>query len=99
MTLKKLTKDSFFLGLTGGAIMLYVFYLIVSQIRLFIVTGMNDPHLFGSPRSELIAVTLNLICFRFLLLTFHREKTAKGVLFTTVVSTFVYFFYFYKMRN
>jgi len=99
MSLKKWTKDSFLLGLISGATLLYAFYIIVSQIRLFIVGTLNDPYLFGSPRSELIAVTLNLICFRFLLLRYHKEKTAKGILFITVISTFAYVFYYYKMQR
>ncbi len=87
------------LGLFLGVALLFIFFLIVSQIRVFIVSGLNDPYLFDSPRSELIALTLNLICFRFLLLKYNREKTAKGILFSTVIVTFTFFFYFYKLRH
>ena len=99
MSLKKWTKDSFLLGLFSGAVLLYLFYFLVSQIRLFIVTTMADPYLFGSPRSELIAVGLNMICFRFLLLKYNREKTAKGILFVTVIAVFVYIYFNYKLRS
>jgi len=99
MSLNSWTKDSFLLGFFSGAGLLYIFYLIVSQIRLFIVETIQDPYAFGSPRSELIAVTLNLICFRFLLLRFNREKTAKGMLFVTVVSTFLYVFYNFDLKH
>lgn len=99
MSLKKWTKDSFIFGLIAGTVLLFVFYEIISQIRLMIVNGLNDPYLFGSPRSELIAVTLNLICFRFLLIKYTREKTAKGILFITVLITFAYFYFIYKMHR
>jgi hypothetical protein len=96
MSLREWTKDSFIVGLLSGTISLYVFYIIVSRLRLFIVTGMNDPYLFDSPRSELIAVALNLICFRFLLLKYERERMAKGILLVTVMATFIYVYCFYK---
>ncbi len=99
MSLKKWTKDSFILGLMGGSLSLYVFYLIVSQIRLFIASTMNDPYLFGSPRSQLIAVGLNLICFRILMINLNREKTGKGLLFVTVLAVFSYYIYYHKMHH
>ncbi|TAH41536.1 MAG: hypothetical protein EYC69_07825 [Bacteroidetes bacterium] len=99
MNLKSWTKDSFLLGLIGGAISLYLFFLIVSQIRLFIVSSMNNPYLFGSPRSQLIAVGLNLICFRILMINMEREKTGKGLLFVTVLAVFSYYIYYYIMNH
>ncbi len=99
MNLKKWTKDSFLLGVIGGSLSLYLFYLIVSQIRLFIVSSLNDPYLFGPPKSQLMAVGLNLICFRILMINFEREKTGKGVLFVTVIAVFTYYIYHYKMKH
>lgn len=99
MSLKKWTKDSFLLGIIGGSLTLYLFYLIVSQIRLFIVSSLNDPYLFGSPKSQLIAVGLNLIGFRILMINFEREKTGKGVLFVTVIALFSYYIYYHKMKH
>ena len=99
MSLKKWTKDSFLLGIIGGSLTLYLFYLIVSQIRLFIVSSLNDPYLFGSPKSQLIAVGLNLIGFRILMINFEREKTGKGVLFVTVIAVFSYYIYYHKMKH
>jgi hypothetical protein len=96
MNWKKWAKDSFVFGLITGAILLFVFYFIISQTRLIIAGHLNDPYIFLDPRSQLIAVTLNLICFRFLLLKYEREKTAKGILFITVISTFAYFLVHHK---
>lgn len=93
----KWNKDSFIAGIIGGAVLLLVFYFIVSGIRDLIIGYLNDPYLFASPRSELIAVALNMICFRFLMLRFNREKTGKGVLFITVLATFAYIVYHYKI--
>ncbi len=95
----KWTKDSYLLGIFGGGMLLLLFYFIVSQIRLGIVTYLNDPYLFGPPRSELIAVTLNMIVFRFLMIKFDKEKTGKGVLLITVLSTFAYIIIKYKLRS
>ncbi len=98
MSLKNWFKDSFLIGIIAGAVLLFVFYTLVSQLRNIVVYYLNDPYIFGSPRSQVIAVGLNMICFRFLMLRFNREKTGKGVLFITVIATFAYIIYFYKMR-
>ena len=99
MNLKKWTEDSFLSGLIAGVLLLLIFYTTVSQIRHFFADYYNDPYLFASPRPQLIAVALNMICFRFLMLRFNREKTGKGILFITVLATFAYIIFYYKMRN
>ncbi len=92
MSFNRLTKDSFLLGLLGGTASLFFFIMFISFIRKMVTLSMNDPTLFASPRTELLAVTLNVVLFRFLVLRFNREKTGKGVLFITVMITFAYLF-------
>ncbi|HRH67316.1 MAG TPA: hypothetical protein PLU53_13515, partial [Bacteroidia bacterium] len=59
----------------------------------------GNPYLFSPPRVQLFSVLLNVLVFRFLLITYDREKTAKGILFITVIAAFTYLFYFYRFQQ
>jgi hypothetical protein len=98
MNFKSLLKDSFPLGLLGGTASLFVFLMFIGFFRRIIAAYLNDPSIFGSPRTELLAVTLNIVLFRFLVLRFNREKTGKGVHFITVMITFAYLFFNSDLR-
>ncbi|REJ84788.1 MAG: hypothetical protein DWQ44_08110 [Bacteroidetes bacterium] len=91
-------KDRFVSGLVLGAVLLLIFYFAADKVRYLFVLHYNDPYIFAPPRVQLVAMALTLICFRLLLLNFNRERTAKGVLFTTVLATFAYFIWHYKLK-
>ena len=91
MILKKPVSDSFLLGMLVGIITLLAFNFLINALRIFLVDYTGNPSLLYPPAVQLIALFLNMIFFRLVMVNLDREKTGKGILFITVLSALVYF--------
>ena len=92
-------KDSFVLGLFSGAGLLTGTYFLFEYIRSTIADACGNPYMFQAPRVQLCSLLVNILAFRFLLVNYDREKTAKGILFISVMSALTYFYYFYRFLH
>ena len=91
--------DSFPLGVFSGLVSLALFYTVFAYIRIFIVNYCNNQYLLMAPRVHLFAIFVNILFFRFFILKTDKEKLAKGILLATVLTSFVYFFYYFKFHQ
>ncbi|CAN5460176.1 hypothetical protein BH11BAC1_BH11BAC1_22950 [soil metagenome] len=96
--LNKLPQDNFLLGLFTGIASLFLSWLALRAIRMALVDYYGNPYFFPSPRIELITMLINLILFRVVIVNLKREKTGRGILFSTVVASMIFFFLFYKQN-
>jgi hypothetical protein len=91
--------DSFLLGIFSGLVLLGLFYTVFAYIRIAIVNYYQNQFLLMAPRVHLFAIFMNILVFRFFILKTEKEKLAKGILLATVLTSFVYFFYFFKFHQ
>jgi hypothetical protein len=87
-------KDSFLLGVISGLLALILFYSSLSGIRYLSVRCLNTELILRHPSLEFITILINIILFRFITVNFDKEKTGKGFLLSTIVVSFVYFYFF-----
>src|SRR3954469_4081938 len=90
--------DTFFFGVFFGIVSLLLSYLLVRSIRMLIVSYNHNDMLFAAPRVQLFAIVLNILVFRFVIVDLKKEKTGKGILFTTVLLSFTYFVLFVRYK-
>ena len=81
-----------------GVLCLGVSYFLLYSLRLLMVKYNGNPYSFAEPRVQLVSVLINVILFRFMMVTFQKEKTGRGVLFITVILTFLYFFLYSRYQ-
>src|SRR5262245_48603827 len=93
---KKLPEDSFVLGLAVGMATLFTSYVLFRWLRLALVNHYGNPYFFPAPRIQLLAILLNVILFRYIMVKVRKEKTGKGILLSTVVLSFAYFYMFLR---
>jgi hypothetical protein len=84
--------DNFLFGMLTAILCLSISYFLLYGIRAVVVSYYGNPFLFAEPKIQMIAVVINIVVFRFVLVTFKKEKTGRGILFATVVLIFIYFF-------
>jgi len=96
--LKKL-PDSFLLGMVSGMVTLGLFYFVFTYFRSLLVDHYGNPYLLAAPRIQLFAIFLNILLFRFLVLTLDKEKLGRGLLMITILLSFIYFFYYFKYHH
>jgi len=94
-TVKKI-PDSFLLGLVSGVATLSLFYLVFAWLRKLAVNYYGNPYMLAAPKVQLFAIFLNVLLFRFFVITLDKEKFGKGVLMVTVIISLIYFFYYFK---
>ena len=99
MSIAAKIKDSFLTGLITGLASIFLFYYLLSVGRTLLVNYYQNPYMLKPPVVQLLTMLINIIIFRFLLIKFDREKTAKGILFITVVLTLIYFYFFFKANK
>jgi hypothetical protein len=92
-------KDSFVVGLIGGSVTLVFFFYLFSAIRAMLVSMSGNLYMLRPPAVQLFTMVVNVILFRILIINFQKEKTAKGLLFITVIATLAYFFIFFRLRG
>jgi hypothetical protein len=95
---KKL-PDSFFLGVFSGLVSLGLFYTVLAYIRIFLVKQYQDPYMLMAPKPHVFAIFLNILLFRFFLVKTEKEQLGKGILLSTVILSFVYFFFYFKYHR
>jgi len=91
--------DSFWFGLAFGVASLGAFYFLLTFIRQLISEYYGNPYMFGSPRVQMFSIFLNILGFRFVIVKLGREKTGRGILFATILASFVYFYFFFRYHN
>jgi hypothetical protein len=94
---KKL-PDNFSFGIVFGIISLFVSYMLMRSVRLAIVNYYNNEYLLAQPRVQLFTILINLIIFRFMMIRFEKENTGKGILFSTVIVSLLYFTLYYRFN-
>ena len=99
MKLEKLIKDSFGLGLISGIVTLTLFYYAFTGIRIFLIGYTGNGQLLKPPSVQMLSMVVNVILFRILLINYDKEKTAKGVLFITVIVMLAYFYIFFRINR
>jgi hypothetical protein len=97
MNWERWNKDNFILGLITGLISLVVFYYLLTGLRMMIIKYTDDEGILRPPAIQLITMLMNVIIFRLVIINLDREKTAKGILFITVLITLGYFYIFFKV--
>ena len=96
--LKKL-PDNFLLGIVSGMGSLFLFYIVIAGIRQLAVNHYQNEYLFMAPKVQLFAIFLNVLLFRFTVVSMDKEKLGKGILFVTVLASFVYFFFYFRYHH
>tara|TARA_B100001250_G_C19694226_1_gene741757 strand:+ start:868 stop:1128 length:261 start_codon:yes stop_codon:yes gene_type:complete len=82
-----LKKDNFFLGLFLGLFLPLILFILSGFFKKELKFALDDSTLY------VISCIINLPIFRILILNFNKEKTGRGVLFSTFL---LMFFYLYK---
>jgi hypothetical protein len=83
--------DNFFYGVLLAILCFIVSFFLLYSLRQAII-HFGNPSAFAEPLIELISVLLNIILFRVVFVNLKKERTGRGILFTTVIVTFIYFF-------
>lgn len=99
MHLKKLIKDSFVVGIFAGIVSLVFFYSLLTAFRTWLLNYSGNEMLLRPPAVQMIAMAINLIIFRLIMINVQKEKTGKGFLLVTVLLSLCYFYFFYRANN
>jgi hypothetical protein len=99
MNPEKWIKDSFIVGLVSGSVSMVLFYYVFTAIRSALVSYTGNIYMLRPPAVQLFTMLVNVILFRILMINFNKEKTAKGFLFITVITTLAYFFILYRLNK
>ena len=99
MSFENKIKDSFLFGLVGGLFTLVFFFYLVTGIRMILISLTDNPAMLRPPFPQLLAMLLNVLLFRVLIINLKKENTGKGVLFITVLLTLAYFYIYNRMHK
>ena len=98
MQSEKWTGDSFLLGIVSGFISITGFYYLTAFIRTTIISSSGNQLFLKPPSVQMISTALNIMIFRILMVNLKKEKTGRGFLMSTVISFFVYFYFYSRMK-
>jgi hypothetical protein len=84
--------DNFLFGIVTAILTLAISCFLLFSLRHILINHFGDISAFAEPKPQLIAVLINIVFFRFVMVTYKKEKTGRGILFATVILTFIYFF-------
>jgi hypothetical protein len=84
--------DNFFFGIVTAVLGLALSSFLLYGLRLIIVNQYGYSTALEEPKLQMIAIVINVILFRLVMVNFKMEKTGRGILFTTVLLTFIYLF-------
>jgi hypothetical protein len=90
----KKIPDTFFFGIVIAIACFILTYLLIYGIRILIVNYLSNPFAFEEPRIQLLCILINIILFRYVLVNLNRDRTGRGILFSTVLIALIYFFLF-----
>lgn len=91
-------EDNFLLGIALGAATMAITFLGLKGMRMALVNHYGDPYFFPSPRVELITILVNILLFRLVIVNLKKDKTGRGILFVTVISSMIFFFLYFKFN-
>ena len=94
----RLPEDNFFMGMIAGMASLMLTLFVLRSARLALADYYGDPYFFPSPRVELITILINVLLFRVVIVNMKKDKTGRGILFSTVLLSMTFFFLYFKMN-
>ena len=97
MLKKLLDKDSMLLGVVLGLIVPVIFYFVFIYVNLLLSHLAHRETVFTIPTMRVVAIVMNVLVFRLYMLRWERDRTGRGILLSTFIYAFLYF-YFYLER-
>jgi predicted branched-subunit amino acid permease len=95
--------DNFLFGVITAMLGLAINCFLLFSVRHILMNHFGNEGVFAEPKPQLIAVLINIIFFRLVIVNYKKEKTGRGILFTTVMLALVYFFmhsrYHFRMMS
>lgn len=87
--LNKLKEDSIYTGLFWGLLSMIGGYYVLFFFTDFINRTLDTSYL-PAPKLQLILLAINVIVFRFVMLSFKKTETGKGILIVIFFTTLIY---------
>lgn len=87
--LNKLKEDSIFTGLFWGLLSMIGGYYVLLLLTN-IINEIFSLNFLPAPKLQLMLLALNVIVFRFVMLTFKKTETGKGILIVIFSATLIY---------
>jgi cytochrome bd-type quinol oxidase subunit 2 len=87
--------DNFLFGIVTALLSLGLCCFLLYGLRM-VVAHYGYSNAFEEPKLQLIAVVVNVLLFRFVMVNMKKERTGRGILFITVLLTFLYLFLYSK---
>jgi hypothetical protein len=87
--LNKLKQDSIYTGLFWGLLSMIGGYYVLFFLTDFINRTLDTTYL-PAPKLQLILLAINVIIFRFVMLSFKKTETGKGILIVIFFTTLIY---------
>jgi cytochrome bd-type quinol oxidase subunit 2 len=84
--------DSFLFGVLTAILGFAISCFLLFSVRHILMNHFGSAGVFAEPKLQLIAILINIVFFRLVLVNYKKEKTGRGILFTTVILALVYFF-------
>lgn len=94
----RLPEDNFLIGMIAGMATLILTCFTLRCARLALADYYGNPYFFPSPRVELISILINILFFRVVIVNMQKDKTGRGILFSTVLLSMIFFFLYFKMN-
>lgn len=94
----RLPEDNFFMGMIAGMASLMLTLFVLRSARLALADHYVNPYFFSSPKVELICILINVLLFRVVIINLNKEKTGRGILFSTVLLSMIFFILYFKMN-
>lgn len=87
--IEKLKQDNLYIGILIGIVLMVTGYFVLFYVNEWCTTTFEKNYL-PAPKLQLLLVAINVIVFRFVMLTFKRHETGKGILVVIAFTTIFY---------
>ena len=84
--------DNFYFGIVTAILGVALSYFLLYGLRVVVVGQYGYSTALAEPKLQMIAIAVNIILFRLVMVNLKKERVGRGILFTTVVLTFIYFY-------
>ena len=88
--INRLLRDSILVGMFIGIISITLNYIVLLNFDNSYMAITDNRSLFPSPRIQLIILAVNILLFRFMMVKWNREQTARGLLLVIVIAMAAY---------
>lgn len=88
----KRIPDNFLSGMLIGGLLLIAIAVLISYLRGMVYAEQDIPIYLRRPKPELVGLAVNIFLFRLFMVRLNKEKTGRGILFTTVLLVLMYYF-------